>query len=57
MDIHAPAGFEPVVLGIERPQTHAYDRAATMTSLISISSRKIYLTSHGIHIIGTSVHT
>ena len=24
-----PVGFEPAVLGIERPQTHALDRAAT----------------------------
>ena len=24
-----PAGFEPTVLGIERPQTHALDRVAT----------------------------
>jgi hypothetical protein len=25
----APAGFEPVIPAVERPQTHPFDRAAT----------------------------
>jgi hypothetical protein len=28
-DIHAPARFEPIISASERPQTHAFDRAAT----------------------------
>jgi hypothetical protein len=32
-NIHAPAGFEPETPVIERPQTHALDRAATGLAL------------------------
>jgi hypothetical protein len=32
-NIHAPAWFEPTILAGERPQTHAFDRAATGTDL------------------------
>jgi hypothetical protein len=28
-DIYVPAGFEPAILGRERPQTDTLDRAAT----------------------------
>ena len=28
-DIHPPTGFEPAILAVERPQTHALDRAIT----------------------------
>ena len=33
-------GFEPTILAGERPQTHAFDRAATGTGLYSITNVK-----------------
>jgi len=36
-NINVPAGFEPAIPAIERPQTHALDRAAAGTDLTYIT--------------------
>jgi len=36
-NIHAPVEFEPTISGGERPQTYAFDRAATETGFLCIT--------------------
>jgi len=40
--IHAPAEFEPAILGSERPQNHVLDRAVTVIGNLTIPQRCIW---------------
>jgi hypothetical protein len=56
-----PAGFEPAILAIERPQTHALDHAATVDHSLFVSRypsihSKICQVAFSIHIMATYVH-